>query len=69
MAIQRSDGLRRSVEVKLEASRVTAFYECFDGEHLGAALNNLLGLLIEEYEREPDEMKSVLEKMYERLQT
>ena len=61
--------LRREVRLKLDASSVSTFYEYFDGESLGAAVNKLLTLLIEEYEREPDTLDDVLDKMYVRLQT
>ena len=64
-----SSELRNKVRLSLEASRVAAFYEYFDGEHLSEAVNKLLALMLEEYEREPDGMSEILDKMYERLQT
>lgn len=64
-----AENLRNKVRLSLEASQVSAFYEYFDGESLSEAVNKLMTLMLEEYEREPDEMNAILDKMYERLQT
>lgn len=61
--------IRREVRVKLTSASVSKFYESFDGGNLGVALDNMLTLVIEEYEREPGTLSDVLDRIYERLQT
>lgn len=61
--------IRRTVELKLTAASVSAFYEAFEGGVLGTTLDNMLTLVLEEYEREPGKLSDILDRIYERLQT